>query len=241
MLKSKAAPKPNRTGWIVFGSVALLVVYFVYSGGDDTPTTTKKPTTSKSKNSMGGTDFIPADYTIQFTDLKAAPKDSFLPLVSKASAGGSSDPGGLPTYLTNGESDWEYTGVVQVNGSDQALLENSKSLDSVYLSVGQHWKRGKVRRISDSNVQLEGDNGKLFTVKMSEGETKNDNVTVAPAADGSAPAAVQPPAMAGTIGQQLDVAPLPGVQMTGQPGNNGYGGIRRRGRRGGGGGGFGGG
>jgi hypothetical protein len=133
--------------------------------------------------------------------------------------------------------------MVQVNGNDQALLENTKSMDNVYLAVGQHWKRGKVKRISDSDVQLEGDNGKLFTVKMSEGQSKKDNVTVAENSNPNEPAAVQPPALAGQIGAApgLDVTPLPAVQMVG--GGNGGGFGRRRGGRGfrGGGGGNGGG
>jgi len=242
MLKSNAAPKQNRTGWIIFGTVAVGLILFVYTSGDDAAAPVKKPLASKSKNASGGTDYIPADYTVHFAVLKDAAKDAFQPAVTKASLAGA-DPGGLPGYLTGGDTNWQYTGSVQVNGNTQALLENTKSSDSVYLNVGQHWKHGKVKRISDSDVQLEGDNGKLFTVKMSEGDTKKDNVTVAQNEDATATAAVQPPAMTGNIGQ-LDVTPLPGVQMT-QPGNgNGNGRGRGRGRRGGGGGyggGFGGG
>lgn len=230
MSKPRQQPK-SKVGWYLFIAAGVGLVLFVYSGGDDTPTTTKKPPLAKPSSSSTDSDYIPADYKVTYPPMKDTPKDVFVPLVTKATVGGAAGPNGLPAYVTGGDANWQYTGMVQINGADQALLEEQKTGDSVYLTVGQHWKRGKIKRISDSDVQLEGDNGKLFTVKMSEGESKRDNIKVAENSNPNSPVDVATPALTGPIGStNVDLGSLPAVQIAPNGGNGG--GFRGRGRGG---------
>jgi hypothetical protein len=219
--------------FIIFA--AGLVLYF-YVGGDDSSTTVKKPVAKTAKSSSNGSNnYIPLDSSIHLVDLTASPKDAFLPLVSKSTVGGG-DLGGpinIPLSLTGGE-EWAYTGMVQVNGQEQAVLENSKSSDTAFVTVGQQWKKAKVKRISDSAVELADENGRVYVVKMSEATAKSEVASAAPA-DASANAPLSP-TPTGAIGQ-VDVSALPGVMYTPGAGGNGGGGFgrRRRGNFGGGG------
>jgi hypothetical protein len=238
MSKPNATPQKSRLGWIVFGMVAIgSAVYYNVSGDDSTPTK-KTTTSSKPKSASGNTDFIPADYTYQFADEKVQPKgDAFQPLVSKLTLGGSGDAGpeDLPGALTGGES-WAYTGIVEVNGTSQAVLENQKTSETVFLGVGQLWKKAKVKRVSDSAIELADNNGKVYTVKMSEAAVKNEPAPAAVDANANpnSPAGGPPPPLTGPIGNpSLDVTPLPAAPF----GGGGGGGWRNRrggGRRGGG-------
>jgi hypothetical protein len=228
--------KTSPLVWVGLG--ALLIGGVVYAtGGDDTTTTkkantvTQQTTTAQDPNSL----ITDADRKAKFVAVKFEPKDSFTPLVSKATTSGA-NAGGLPNSITGGDGNWSYTGMVEVDGKPEALLENPKDSQSVYLTVGQHWKRAKVARVSSSDIELVGDDGTVAVVKM--GEIAAGKEETNPALQ---PATIQGPQ--GQIGGQVDVVPLPGVvdinniNGGGPGGPGGWGGARRRGGFGGGGGG----
>lgn len=218
--------------------VAIGSVLYVYTSGGDGSTPIKKMPPKSKVGGTGTTDYNPLDYSLQTADLKVAPKDAFLPLVARGNGSNAEGgPIGIPPYLTGGE-DWNYTGMVQVNGKPEAVLESPKTSDTVFLTIGQRWKKAKVKRISDSAVELADDQGKTFVVKMSEAPVKNDTL---PPVDQNAQAQQSP--LTGPINpQQLNVTPLPAVgNGYGGGGYGGGGGGRRRRGGGGGGGGYGGG
>jgi hypothetical protein len=225
MLAKRNAPaqKPNKTLWTIIGICSVGAVLYFYTGGDDTPAPVKKTLTSSSKTDAGNTELIPADYKIHFAALDKPAKDAFTPLITKGGAAGADDGSGIPAWASGG-GDWQYNGMVQVNGTPEALLENAKTQDMVYVGLEQRWKKAKVKRISDSAIELLGDDGKTVTVKMSEGPKETTPVASAnpvPAADPT-----QAGALAGPIGP-VDVTALPGIQFQ-QGGGRGFGGGRRR-------------
>jgi hypothetical protein len=219
-----------------FVPISLLAIGVLYATQPSASSSTKAKTTvasSTPKTDTSTTELIPADYKVHFASLTTKPKDVFTPLVSKATAAGADgDVGGIPAGLAGG-GDWQYTGMVQVNGAAQALLENTKTGDINYVGLGQQWKKAKVRRISDSAIELVSDSGKVTTVKMSDGpkETTPNPNTVAANTD-----ATQQGQLTGPIGAG-GVAPLPAFPVGGQGfnGRRGFGGRGRRGFGGGGG------
>lgn len=222
------------------GAVALLA-YF-YLGGDDAPTASKTAAPPPVAKVAGPADaYVKADYTANYPALKVTAKDAFLPLVRKAPAGEADK--GLPSSITGGGS-WSYDGSVSVDNKVQGLLDETKTGESDYVSVGEHWKHGRIKRITDSEIILAGDDGTMATMKMGvpsdaaekKGVVASDNTN-------------QPAPLAGQIGP-LDITPLPDPNQFGNnPGGNnrrnrGFGGGGRGGRGGrggfgGGGGGFG--
>jgi hypothetical protein len=220
---SRASQQPKSKVIPVMVVVLVLGLVYVYASGGDTPTPPKKAaaTTTGGSSASSSSDITgmltQADYTASFKTLKAQPKDAFLPKVSKAIEGAvGPDSGGIPTNLTGGEQ-WNYTGMVQVDGNAEALLENPKTSDGVYVTVGERWKKAKIKRISDSDIELVGDDGQTVAVKVAEIASKAEKAE-------DAAASLQPASpLTGAIG--ADITPLPGVNDQGSnPG-------RRRGRR----------
>jgi hypothetical protein len=112
--------------------------------------------------------------------------------------------------------------MVIIDGRPQALLEDTKAGASEYVSLGEHWKKANVKRISDSDIEFVGDDSKDTVVKMGEPAEAS--------AKGPAENPLGPATLQGPIGGngQLDITPLPGMDP-----NQGRG-RRRGGRRGGG-------
>jgi len=219
--KKKSNIIPLAGGLLLIGGIA-----FAVTGGGDTPT---KPAAAAAaaKSTKANADttgmLVDADYTASFKSLKITPKDAFLPLVSKGAGETPQNSGGLPLSMTGGQ-EWDYTGMVQVDGTPEGLLENPKSGESNYVTVGERWKKAKIKRVSDSDIELVGDDGNVAVVKMGEIASKEEKApseqlapaSIAGTGDGN---------LTGAIGS-VDISPLPGVQ-----GQGFNGGRRGRGRR----------
>jgi hypothetical protein len=209
------------------GIAAVIAVVYVYTTGDDTTTASKPATTTKSTSSSTTDAYLPVDYKASFPELKIVAKDAFMPLIRKTAVDADGKQS-LPSTITGGGS-WSYDGTVTVDNHLQGLLDEEKSGESDYVSVGEHWKHGKIKRITDSEIDIVGDDGTTATMKMGEPSQT--------AAKEAAPAvAPLQPDMTGAIGA-TDLTPLPSVGMwnggnnNGQGNGNGWGG---RGNRGGG-------
>lgn len=217
--KKKSSIIPLAGGLLLVGGIV-----FAMTGGSDTPAKPAAPpaTAAKTAGPNGDTSglLIDADYKASFKPLKITPKNAFLPLVSK----GTETPqnaGGLPLSMTGGQ-EWDYTGMVQVDGTPEGLLESPKSGESNYVTVGERWKKAKIKRVSDSDIELVGDDGNVAVVKMGEIASKEEKAS----SDQLAPAAVASTGngtLTGAIGN-VDITPLPGVQGQGyNPGRRGRG------------------
>lgn len=153
--------------WLAF--VGVIVAVVVLTAPEETSKKgTTKPSTTKKKTADSL--FTEEDYKAKFEPLNSAPKNAFMPVVMKKTGapGESAMPNALPLAITGGEAGWMYTGTAEVDGRIQAVVENPGTGQGDFLSVGQHWKKGRVISVTDSLLVFEGGDGQQVTVKMQE-------------------------------------------------------------------------
>jgi hypothetical protein len=145
--------------------------------------------------------------------------------------------------VINPFAEWAYTGTVTVGDKMEALLENNKTKEGRYVSVGDYVFGAKVSAVSDQSVTLLSD-GKPTEL------ARSDNITVTPLDKSAAylTPSQQPDqsGQPGAPGQTVIITPngnaMPGGQFWRRNrGGGGFGGGGFGGRGGFGGGGFGGG
>ncbi|HEY0866509.1 MAG TPA: hypothetical protein VGE01_03985 [Fimbriimonas sp.] len=147
--------------------------------------------------------YLPEDYELRFASVNEAAKNAFRPLVVRrntAMVASPPDPDRIPLEAI-GEPDWIYTGIVEVNGTTMALVENDSTGEGVYLRRGDRWKKVVVSSISDEALMLTGPGGTPYRIKLGEREG---------AGAAEAPTPVSPP-LQGVIGATPGVPALPGV------------------------------
>ncbi len=214
------------------GIVALYLVYTVLFPSQDAPVAKSKPKPTV-KQTMGDTDYLPADYVFQIDSLPATvvPKDAFKPLVFKRTGPGLN---GVPSI-----DSYTYSGMAELNNESYGLLENSQTGQGDFVQPGQRWHdQWLVVKVAPDEIVVKNDSGDSTTLMAGAASEKASKADAAAASSAAGNVPVNP--MVGGIGpNDLSVQPDPNQQ------NNNNGGNRRRrggGRgRGGGGGGNGGG
>ncbi|MFQ3586843.1 MAG: hypothetical protein SNJ76_04155 [Fimbriimonadaceae bacterium] len=194
----------------VLGAVAYGVVVLTEP---DTPNRTTRPRPAATAPSNARTsDLIqPEDFSASFPRLLGAPRDSFRPLVVRASgtnplAAARLD--AVPAAFAGGDPNWRYTGNASIDGVSVALLENDATGDGVFLRVGEAWKRSVLTAIEQEAIVLTGPGGAVRRVRL--GIPEFEDPTAGPA--GVAPLAVNPP-LQGPIGGDF-----PGVRTNADTG-----------------------
>ena len=235
----------NKYTVVVLGVIALIVVVNAVTGSSSSSSTTSStPTSGTSSNTRKQSLYTKEDYTASFSPLVTnATRDIFKPLVaSNASPTGSnlSANTDIPTIMTSNEPNWAFTGTAQLNGSKQALFENSVTGNSAYVSIGEHWKSSTCESIQGDNVTLKADNGPTLTLLMQADQKEilaEKTANNAPLIPPISPTTQMAPGMMGPIGNGFQVQPLqksqssavtatpaaPAVQPSGRK-------FRRRGR-----------
>jgi hypothetical protein len=203
---------------LIVGAVA--VVYTLVSGPDTAaPTTTTKKTKKASKDSGM---YTPEDTMAKFASISAAPHDVFTPLVKKPVmlAVAKDVPGSIFGKLTGGEANWYYTGMVELDGTKQALLENTVSGESVYVSPGETWKAARIASVDVSTLVMIGPDGARVDVPITEYGVAPGAVASAIApAPGTQPLAVGGAPIRGQIGapSNIGVRPVAGTATMTMP------------------------
>ncbi len=178
--------KISRPMWLMIGVGAIAITY-MYTSEEQAAgrRTTKKPTSTKAAKLPEGV--TEEDYKAKFAALNESPKNSFVPIIARTTAGGLSgsanEPDAIPQEYAGGEPGWYFTGTAEVNGVQQALVENRTTAIGDFLVVGQTWKRVKVTGIGDNTLTLVGPNGQPKTLKLSygiTGQTMANSATVRP-------------------------------------------------------------
>lgn len=212
-MRSAPSPKKKSSLPLLLGGGAAVLLLVVMTGPKDAPAATTSSTRAKKRTSAKDVgQYTTADRTAKFPPLTLAAYDVFKPAVKKAVptppplAGGES-PGGIPASMTGGDANWYYTGLVELNGSREALLENSTSGETQYVRAGGGFKAARVSTVDISAVTLVGPDGTVARVPLQQyGE-----------APGKASALTPLPAVA-AAGQPLNV---PGAALAGTIGGNG--------------------
>lgn len=227
-----AQKKTSPVVWV--GLVGLCVVAYLYTD-DSTPVKKTKKKVTPSFAKKGDADgFLPEDYKAKFASLKEKPANAFKPLVIRESDRNAAVVGGIPGALAGGDGTWIYTGSIEIDGKLEALLENSATQESVYVSEGDSWRQTRIVKIEEDALTLAGIDGEVVRVPIMEttppaaGSGANGVPVVPPLpapAGGVAPLRV-PGALAGPIGSG-DQAFADGMAVAPTDGNRGG----RRGRR----------
>ena len=220
------APSPKQKmsptiKWaLIVGAVA--VVYTLVSGPDNSTTLTTAKKTKKASKDAGL--YTEEDTRAKFASISAAPHDVFTPLVKKQVmlAIKPDVPGSIMGALTGGEGNWYYTGVVELDGTKQALLENTVSGESVYVSPGETWKAARIASVDISTIVMIGPDGTEVKVPITQYGAAPGAVaaTITPGTTpGTQPLAVGGAPIRGQIGAPTNVGvrPVPGMATMTMP------------------------
>jgi hypothetical protein len=216
---------------VVLGGVGLVAAYVVYGAlfpSDDTAPTIRGPKPPVKKSS-GASDYLPTDYTFKIAPLAdtTPTKDAFRPLVVKSSVG---DKNGIQSI-----DNYTYSGMAQLNGVSNGLLENSQTGQGDFVQPGQHWHdQWLVIKITPEEMDLRSDATEATTVLLAGAAAAKSAASAGPttvAAGGSSNPVMVGPIGASDISVQADAT----AQQPQQNNNRRRG--RGRGGRGGGGGG----
>lgn len=164
----KKPPIINKRLQILLLVVVLIaVVMFGFPADNGSKTAMKaKPTVKKAaKTDKSADEFTAADRTTTFEPTVMTVANVFKPLVYRKDAPGSVTGAGsaaanaVPADFADGDSNWRYTGTLEVDNSLSALIENRSTKDGIYLTRGQHWHNCVVQGITSSTVTLAGPSG----------------------------------------------------------------------------------
>lgn len=192
--------------------VAVGLGIYAYADGGPEKSTTPPPTTKRHAHAMAaGWDFPPLDNSIHFDKLAPLTRDPFLPAVKNIRAMAppmtKDDIVQIPGRLADGEGGWAYTGMVEVDGSRLALLENSSTKKMGYVREGEDWKKAHVVGITTACIVLADEKGVPETIYRFN---PNDPPKVKAPPEGGFqplnPGNIPP----GRIGAGMQIRPLPG-------------------------------
>ena len=144
---------------LIYGSllVACLALYMWASSEPEKGLKAPPKKTSASKSKDSDWIFPTAETSVHFEKPTAALRDIFKPLVAvdkdtllkqqEAELLKS-----VPSKLAAGEANWVYTGMVEVDGSRLALLENSGTHQGGFVKEGDIWKKSKLLSVTSGNI-----------------------------------------------------------------------------------------
>jgi hypothetical protein len=155
-----------------------------------------------------------------FPRLQIAPRDIFLPALLDSPDGVNPIKGSdqIPAEVAGGDSNWVYTGLAEIDGNRQALLENETSHQSGFVHAGDTWKKSRVVSISPDSIAFISPEGFEHTVLRYIATDKAAPGPTAKSAGepGPMPLMPGPPGMNGPIGQPMPQGmPQPAVSMGG--------------------------
>ncbi|HVL39336.1 MAG TPA: hypothetical protein VM328_08105 [Fimbriimonadaceae bacterium] len=186
------------------GLFAVAVAAYVLTS-EEPPTgarRTPKPTAKKVEQQNRG--FTEADYRDPFPPVNERARNAFMPLVrrSEPSVVGITPPeGNAISEGITGEAGWIYTGMAEVNGVKQGLVENTVTGEGEFIKPGQRWKKGTVLTVTPDRLTLMGNDGVVHRMRIL------DEASALPLASGSG---FQPldPGIRGPIGNpNIEVRP----------------------------------
>lgn len=137
------------TRLIMWSVVGLLAIVFIYLNAQSPPATTTQTRPGYKSNTQVATNadgVLPSDYTAHFARYTGGKRDPFIPLIA-------TDQGAV-AHGHSASGDWELTGISSIDNVPSALVENSSSGESVFLSKGDHWHGLTVVAIGTDSVEF---------------------------------------------------------------------------------------
>jgi hypothetical protein len=160
-------------------------------------------------------DFIAEDYNAHFDKTKGKFGNLFLPLVANEAINPApqahQDIETIPSAFANGEANWKYTGMAEINGARSALLQDTEKHHGGFVAEGAHWKSSKLLRITSESVVLADAHGQQQVVMRFSLNKPKGAAGTAPTPETSGPQPVNP-VMHGPIGpNNIVISPMPAV------------------------------
>ena len=143
----------------------------------DAPIAHTPPVTKLKRNDLGNGQFTDADYKTTFAEPVLVSRDGFKPLVARKSnvlAQALAAAGGVPAELAGGDPNWVCTGVSEVDGQRQALLENKNTGDGSFVKQGDKWKTSVVSQVLEDGLVLVGNDGEPKTIHIQQDTTQSE-------------------------------------------------------------------
>lgn len=142
--------------------VLVIATAFGLMGGGSSSSSTKKNTmmqfpSAPKKKKSGDIEYTVEDEKAKFASIEGELPNAFKPAVAKkAMLGTTKTSNAIPPIFTSGEAGWVYTGNMEVNGKQNALLENGGSGEGVFLKPGEKWKSLTLKQVKAESIVLLG-------------------------------------------------------------------------------------
>jgi hypothetical protein len=148
--------------------VVIAAVAFWTTSPQQAKAAKNSPTKSNSRKSLDQDwNFPEAELEARFEKPRAFARNIFKPLLEPEQTSVTPEEQEimkLPANFAEGEADWAYTGMVEVDGKRLALLENASKHQGGYVREGETWKKSKIVKITMGSIVLEGTDGSQTTV-----------------------------------------------------------------------------
>jgi hypothetical protein len=169
------------------------------------------------RNALVNGQFTDADFSTKFAEPVLVSRDAFKPGVARktnALAVALLAAGGIPADLAGGDPNWVCTGVSEVNGVRQALLENKVTNDGEFVKQGDKWKSAVVSQVLEDGLVMVGNDSEPKTIHIQQDNTQAETDT-----GDTTPVR---PSLTGVIGSGAGgtVQALPAPDSNSQAGNN---------------------
>ena len=120
--------------------------------------------------------YTDADMKAKFPEPVLVSRDAFKPGVARKSnalATMLAAAGGVPADLADGDPNWVCTGVSEVDGVRQALLENKVTNDGDFVKQGDKWKSAVISQVLDDGLVMVGNDSEPKTINIQQDTTQS--------------------------------------------------------------------
>jgi|GEM_PF-3901539 len=171
---------------LTWGGVGIAIVgYFSLSGGDAAPVKKTAPGAGSAPKAIADQDITPDDYKVSFKPPKAKLRNVFLP------GGGEEGEIGIqpmaidhiPADFAEGDANWTFTGIAQIDGATMALLENPQKHQGGFVKQGEHWKDSLVKRITPESIVMVSKDGSTQVIMRYNPDKPSKNSSPAPTSE----------------------------------------------------------
>jgi hypothetical protein len=140
---------------------------------DDAPARKSKPTKRKASQSEDDEKYVTAEMELKFDRPGGTVRNVFHPLVAVEKPEKAPPPPppadqdltAIPAKVADGESNWVFTGMAEVDGVKFALLQNKSTQKSGLIKEGEYWRKSQLLSVSLDSLLFVGPDGNIQTVQ----------------------------------------------------------------------------
>ena len=206
--------------YLMVGAVLAAVAWNLMPS-EEAPVRKSKPTKRANQLVEDDSKYVAAEMAMKFDPPAATVRNVFHPLVAVEKPDKAAPPPppadqdltAIPAKIADGESNWVFTGMAEVDGSKVALLQNNSTKQSGLLKEGEYWRKSQLISISLDSILFVGPDGNIQTVFRFDPNAPPKVKT--PTESGFRPYDLSGP-LAGPIGAQVQIRRIPADDHRGQ-------------------------